>query len=173
MKYYIPVKPFDEFNQLFEYNLYIEDWKEFPTVERYDEEYELYLSIPPSMLGLFPYTDRFIISEEWAGVDYFDRYKKLTPGVQLPKYIETDIKISSYCKDNNIKEIGIPRILYPNLPHPYVTNFTSMTRLIKSNNMKFLNCRKSVYQKYKDLGDYIVVDGRHFKNSSKSERNML
>ncbi len=46
---------------------------------------------------------------------------------------------------------------------------------IKSDNIKFLNCRKSVYQKYKDIGNYIVVDGRHFKDSSKSTsaRNML
>ena len=175
IKYYIPVKPFYEFNQLFEYNLFIEDWKEFPTVERYDEEYELYLSIPPSMLGLFPYTDRFIISKEWAGFDYFERSQKLAPSPShlLPEYIKEGEKISSYCKDNNIKEIDIPHIAYPTSPHPYVINFTSMTRLIKSDNMKFLNCRKSVYQKYKGMGDYIVVDGRHFKNSSKSRRNML
>ncbi len=177
MKYYIPVKPFDEFNQLFEYNLYIENWKEFPTEERCDEEYELYLSIPPSMLGLFPYTDRFIISKEWAGFDYFERYQKHSPAPShlLPEYTKESEKISSYCKDNNIKEISIPLIVYPYNPHPYVINFTSMTRLIKSDNIKFLNCRKSVYQKYKDIGNYIVVDGRHFKDSSKSTsaRNML
>jgi len=168
-KYCFHVIPFDEFNQLFMYNLLIDEWEEFRTVERYDE---LYLSIPPSMLGLFPYTDRFIITDEWAGTDYFKRWNALTPGDELPEYTKTRELLQSHCKEHKI-EVLPNAFSYPPSIHPYVINFTKMTRLIKSDKMKFLNCRKSVYDYYHSLDDYVVVDGRYFNNPKKSRRNML